>query len=71
MTGLKTDDGKVEKVYEQAKATSAAQMYNLDDVIDPAESRDWITTGLRSLPPDFRPAGWMYRAEKKHWIDTW
>lgn len=38
----------------------------LDDVIDPAETRDWIRSSLRRLPPTPR------RTEKKYpYIDTW
>jgi acetyl-CoA carboxylase carboxyltransferase component len=52
--------------YERAKAANAAVYFGIDDVIDPADSRDWIVTGLRSLPPTPR------RIEKKRpYIDTW
>ncbi|HJM89434.1 MAG TPA: carboxyl transferase domain-containing protein [Dehalococcoidia bacterium] len=52
--------------YERAKAANAAVYFGIDDVIDPADSRDWIVTGLRSLPPTPR------RTEKKRpYIDTW
>ena len=38
----------VDKMYEHGKAVSAASYF--DDVIDPADSRKWIMTALRSAP---------------------
>ncbi len=52
--------------YERARAVNGAQFFGVDDVIDPAESRDWIVAGLRSLPPT-EP-----RTKKRRpYIDTW
>jgi acetyl-CoA carboxylase carboxyltransferase component len=57
---------RVERAYESAKAVNAAVGGGLDDVIDPAETRDWIASSLRRLPP-VPP-----RSEKKYpYIDTW
>jgi len=59
-------DRMVAGMYEQGKALSAAALFELDEVIDPVDTRDWIMAALRSSPP---PAP---RAGKKHaWIDTW
>ena len=56
----------VAKMYEQGKATNTASMFELDDVIDPADTRRWIVSGLKAQPP--KPV----RSEKKRpWIDTW
>ena len=56
----------VAKMYESGKALSTATYFEIDDVIDPAESRRWIMATLRSSPP---PAP---RTEKKRpCIDTW
>ena len=56
----------VAKMYESGKALSTATYFEIDDVIDPAESRRWIMAALRSSPP---PAP---RTEKKRpCIDTW
>jgi acetyl-CoA carboxylase carboxyltransferase component len=56
----------VAAAYENAKAVNAASFFGIDDVIDPAASRDWIAMGLRSLPPT------PPRTEKKRPnIDTW
>ena len=52
--------------YDKAKAVNAASFFGIDDVIDPAASRDWIVMGLRSLPP-VKPRTGKKRAN----IDTW
>jgi len=52
--------------YENAKAVNAASYFGIDDVIDPADSRQWITAGLRSLPPTPPRTG-----KKRPYIDTW
>ena len=57
---------RVAASYEGAKAINAGVGGGLDDVIDPADTRDWITSSLRRLPP-VPP-----RTEKKYpYIDTW
>jgi acetyl-CoA carboxylase carboxyltransferase component len=55
----------VDRLYEHGKALSIAEYFEIDDVIDPAESRRWITTLLGATPP--RPAGFHPRPN----IDTW
>jgi acetyl-CoA carboxylase carboxyltransferase component len=53
-------------MYERGKAANAASHFEFDDVIDPADSRRWITTALRSVPPT------PTRTHKKRPnIDTW
>ncbi|RJG02914.1 carboxyl transferase domain-containing protein [Noviherbaspirillum sedimenti] len=56
----------VSAAYEKGKATSMAAYLEIDDVIDPAESRKWIVRGLRSLPPVMPRAG-----KKRNFVDTW
>ena len=52
--------------YDRAKAVNAAAGGGIDDVIDPADTRDWIASGLKRLPPP--PA----RTGKKYpYIDPW
>jgi acetyl-CoA carboxylase carboxyltransferase component len=61
-----TFEEMVERMYTHGKAVNTASHFEIDDVIDPAESRRWIAAGLRSVPPP--PA----RTEKKRPnIDTW
>lgn len=57
---------RVDEAYERAKAINTSAGYGIDDVIDPADTRSWISMGLRSISP-VPP-----RTEKKHpYIDTW
>jgi acetyl/propionyl-CoA carboxylase alpha subunit/acetyl-CoA carboxylase carboxyltransferase component len=57
---------RVARMYEHGKAVSTASHFEIDDVIDPADSRRWIAAALDSLPEP------IPRAEKKRPnIDTW
>jgi acetyl/propionyl-CoA carboxylase alpha subunit/acetyl-CoA carboxylase carboxyltransferase component len=57
---------KVAELYANGKAVSIASVFEIDNVIDPAETRRWIMAGLRSVPKP--PA----RTEKKRpCIDAW
>ncbi len=58
----------VDRMYEHGKALNAASHFEIDDVIDPAETRRWISTLLRSVPP--KP-GWSARPKKRPNVDTW
>lgn len=55
----------VDRLYERGKALSIAEYFEIDDVIDPAETRRWITTLLESSPQ--RPPGVVARPN----VDTW
>ncbi len=41
----------VDRMYQHGKAVSIASAFEIDDVIDPADSRRWIVRALDSLPP--------------------
>ena len=41
---------KVAELYANGKATSIASVMEIDEVIDPAETRRWIMAGLQSVP---------------------
>ncbi|MCP3394826.1 biotin/lipoyl-binding protein [Bradyrhizobium sp. CCGB12] len=57
---------KVAELYANGKAVSIASVFEIDNVIDPAETRRWIMAGLRSVPkPPVRTA------KKRPCIDTW
>ena len=43
-------DELVGELYRRGKATNMASFLEIDDVIDPAESRRWIVRALASLP---------------------
>ena len=59
-------DQMVERMYQHGKAVSTASHFEIDDVIDPAESRTWITRALRSAPPPPPRTG-----KKRPCVDTW
>ncbi len=56
----------VARMYQQGKALNSASHFELDDVIDPVESRRWILTGLRSAPPPAPRTG-----KKRPHVDSW
>jgi len=56
----------VARMYEHGKAVNYATYFEIDDVIDPAESRRSITTALRSAPPPAARTG-----KKRPCVDTW
>ena len=56
----------VGKAYEYGEALNVASYFEIDDVIDPAESRQRIINALRSCPP---PAPRTHK--KRPCVDTW
>jgi acetyl-CoA carboxylase carboxyltransferase component len=56
----------VAKMYDNGKALSSATYFEIDDVIDPADSRRWISTAMDSAPPPPPREG-----KKRPCIDTW
>jgi acetyl-CoA carboxylase carboxyltransferase component len=59
-------DEMVERMYQHGKALNTATYFEIDDVIDPADTRRWISEALAAAPPA-RP-----RARKKRpYIDSW
>ena len=56
----------VADAYAWSRALNAATVLEVDDVIDPAETRNWLVMGLDSLPPV--P---VRNHKKRGWIDTW
>lgn len=57
---------KVAEMYANGKATSIASVFEIDNVIDPAETRRWVMAGLRSVPTPPQRDG-----RKRPCIDTW
>lgn len=55
----------VDRLYEHGKALSIATWFEIDDVIDPADTRRWLSTLLRSVPP--RESSGPVRPQ----VDTW
>jgi acetyl-CoA carboxylase carboxyltransferase component/biotin carboxyl carrier protein len=57
---------KVEELYANGKAVSIASVLEIDEVIDPADTRRWIMAGLQSVPkPEPR------KGRKRPCIDAW
>ncbi len=47
-------DRMVAEAYARGKAVSTATYFEIDEVIDPADTRHWILTALRATPPRHR-----------------
>ncbi len=56
----------VEKMYEAGKGLSMADHFEIDDVIDPQDSRQWVMAALRAAGPGEERA-----YKKRPMIDTW
>jgi acetyl-CoA carboxylase carboxyltransferase component len=56
----------VAKLYENGKATSIASVLEIDEVIDPEQTRRWVMAGLRAAPPAVVREG-----RKRPCVDTW
>jgi acetyl-CoA carboxylase carboxyltransferase component len=56
----------VERMYEHGRALNAASYFEIDDVIDPADSRRWIATTFAAAPAPTRPEG-----KRRPFVDTW
>ena len=56
----------VDRAYERGKALNQGVAFGIDDVIDPMDSRAWISSALRSVPPPPPREG-----KKRQNIDTW
>ncbi len=59
-------DQMVKRMYDHGKAVSTASTFEIDDVIDPADSRRWISRALAASPPPLPRAG-----KKRPCVDTW
>jgi acetyl-CoA carboxylase carboxyltransferase component len=56
----------VDAAYQQGKAINMASYMEIDDVIDPLETRRWIMQALRSVPASIPGDG-----RRRPFIDTW
>jgi acetyl-CoA carboxylase carboxyltransferase component len=56
----------VDRMYEIGKAVNVASHFEIDDVIDPADTRRWISAILTAAPPAPIRTG-----KKRPNIDTW
>jgi acetyl-CoA carboxylase carboxyltransferase component len=60
-------DTMVAAAYERGRGVNMASYFEIDDVIDPADSRRWI----RTLFDDTAPGWWERPARRRPNIDTW
>jgi acetyl/propionyl-CoA carboxylase alpha subunit/acetyl-CoA carboxylase carboxyltransferase component len=58
-------DKMVARYYDEGKAINAASYVEIDEVIDPADTRRWILAGLAAAPPGDR------KTRKRPCIDPW
>jgi acetyl/propionyl-CoA carboxylase alpha subunit/acetyl-CoA carboxylase carboxyltransferase component len=56
----------VAQAYDRGKALNAAHVFEVEDVIDPADTRRWLRAGLLSAPQPLPRDG-----KKRPCIDTW
>ena len=59
-------DRLVAEAYERGKALNTASIFEIDQVIDPADTRDWIVAGLRAMPAPAPRTG-----KKRPFVDAW
>jgi acetyl/propionyl-CoA carboxylase alpha subunit/acetyl-CoA carboxylase carboxyltransferase component len=59
----RTFDAMVAAAYANGQAVNMASYLEIDDVIDPAETRGWIVRGLRAAAPQDRT--------RRRFVDTW
>ena len=52
-------------VYESGKAVNKASDMEIDSVIDLADTRKWISRGLKSVPPK------TGNETNLHFVDSW
>ena len=62
---IETYEKMVADSYHRGRAVNMASHFELDDVIDPAETRYWVSSALKSLPPKSKSG------KKRPNIDTW
>ncbi len=56
----------VDELYEKGKALSAASLFEIDDVIDPVETRQWISSAIDTPYENNRLEG-----KRRPFIDSW
>jgi len=61
----------VDRMYAHGKAVSVASFFEIDDVIDPIDTRRWITTIFDSAPETHRAHTDPTAPPRRPYIDTW
>ena len=57
----------VAAAYERGQGINMAAYFEIDDVIDPADSRSWIATLFDPPPRDWR----QHEGKRRQFIDAW
>ncbi len=57
-------DARLARMYEAGKAVSVAEVLEIDAVIDPKDTRAWLSRGLKACPIDLR-------ASRRSYVDVW
>jgi acetyl-CoA carboxylase carboxyltransferase component len=57
---------RVAQMYDRGKAINFATAFEIDEVIDPMDTRHWILSGLKASPAPLQREG-----KKRPFIDTW
>lgn len=57
-------DARLARMYEAGKAVSVAEVLEIDAVIDPQDTRAWITRGLKACPVD-------KQSPRRSFVDVW
>ena len=61
----------VDRMYAHGRAVSVATHFEIDDVIDPADTRHWITTLFDAAPDTHRATTDPATAPRRPNVDTW
>jgi len=56
----------VDELFDKARAVNAASGFSVDEVLDPVDTREWLTAGIRSLDPNT-----LAKRERRSHVDTW
>ena len=57
-------DRRLERMYQQGSAVSVAEALEIDAVIDPMETRDWLVRGMKAAGSGRRPSA-------RRFVDVW
>ncbi len=60
-------DAAVQAAYDRGKGISMAEYFEIDDVIDPADTRRWIGMLLDDHPGEW----WRHPGKRRPQVDTW
>ncbi|MGE4427262.1 MAG: carboxyl transferase domain-containing protein, partial [Solirubrobacteraceae bacterium] len=64
-------DRMVDAAYEQGKGLNAASSFELDDIIDPVDTRRWITASLGTADVAGTSPGAADPRKRRPHVDTW